>query len=256
MSDLEVQHGSGPVQTGATLTQWQRAGDIFVAPTKTFDDIKRGNCSWWLPYLIIVFFSYVLFAGITMKIGWQQVAQNNIAMNPKQAQKIDQLNPDQRQRAMKIAGAVTEIFLAASPVLILIGAGLVSLLLWGTINFVFGGKSSYPEIFAANMYAMLPRAIVPLMATIAIFAGLAPESFNISNMAATNVAYFLSVQDTGNALYALFSQIDILNIWAAILLSFGVAKVAGKNRGAGFITVFGWWALWVLVRVGFGLLAG
>lgn len=256
MSDLEVQHGSGSVQAGARLTQWQRAGDVFVAPSKTFDDIKRGNCSWWLPYLIIVFFTYVLFAGITMKIGWQQVAQNNIAMNPKQAQKIDQLNPDQRQRAMKIAGAVTEIFLAASPVLILIGASLVSLLLWGTINFVFGGKSSYQEIFAANMYAMLPRAIVPLMATIAIFAGLAPESFNISNMAATNVAYFLSVQDTSKALYALLSQIDILNIWAAILLSIGVAKVAGKNRSAGFTTVFGWWALWVLIRVGFGFLAG
>lgn len=256
MSNLGFQPGAGPVQAGARLTQWQRAGNVFVAPSKTFDDIKRGNCSWWLPYLILLFFTYVLFAAVTMKVGWQQVAQNNIAMSPKQAQRMDQLNPTQRATAMKIAGTVTEIFLAASPVLILIGASLVSLLLWGTINFVFGGKSRYQEIFAANMYAMLPRAIVPLIATIAIFAGLAPEAFNISNMAGTNVAYFLSVQDTNKALYALLSQIDVLNIWAAVLLSIGIAKVAGKNRGAGYITVFGWWALWVLVRVALGFAAG
>lgn len=256
MSNLGVQPGAGPVQAGARLTQWQRVGDVFVAPAKTFHDIKLGNRGWWLPFLILLFFSYLLFAAVTMKIGWQQVAQNNIAMSPKQAQRMDQLNPAQRATAMKIAGTVTEIFLAASPVLILIGTGLVSLVLWGTINFVFGGKSTYPEIFAANMYAMLPRAIVPLMATIAIFAGLAPEAFNISNMAATNVAYFLSVQDTNKALYALLSQIDILNIWAAVLLSIGVAKIAGKGRGAGFVTVFGWWAVWVLIRVALGFAAG
>src|SRR6185437_4751458 len=143
MSNLGIQPDAGSVQT-AGLNQWQRAGNVFVAPSKTFDDIKRGNCSWWLPFLILLFFSYVLFAGITMKIGWQQVAANNIAVNPRQAQRIDQLNPAQRATAMKIAGTVMEIFLAASPVLILIGACLVSLLLWGTINFGFGGKASFP----------------------------------------------------------------------------------------------------------------
>src|SRR6185437_14910178 len=198
MSNLGIHPDAGPVKS-AGLTQWQRAGNIFVAPSKTFGDIERGNCSWWLPYIILLVFTYVVFAGITMKVGWRQVAQNNIAMNLKQAQRLHQLTPEQRDHAMNITGTVMEIFLAASPVLILIGACLVSLLLWGTINFGFGGKATFPQIFAANMYAMLPRAIVPLMATIAIFAGLAPESFNISNMAGTNAAYFLSAQDTNKA---------------------------------------------------------
>ena len=255
MGNLGIQPDAGPVKA-AGLTQWQRAGNILVAPSKTFGDIARGNCSWWLPYIILLVFTYVLFAGITMKVGWNQVAQNNIAMNLKQAQRLNQLTPEQRDRAMNITGTVMEIFLAASPVLILIGACLVSLLMWGTINFGFGGKATFPQIFAANMYAMLPRAIVPLMATIAIFAGLAPESFNISNMAATNAAYFLSAQDTNKALYVLLSQIDVVSIWVAVLLSIGVAKVAGKNRSAGFISVFGWWGLWVLVRVTLGFVTG
>ena len=51
------------------LTQWQRVSNTFTAPSKTFEDIKRGNKSWWMPLIIIVVFSYILFAGITMKIG-------------------------------------------------------------------------------------------------------------------------------------------------------------------------------------------
>lgn len=247
MSNLDVQMGAGPAQTSAGLTQWQRVGDTFVAPSKTFEDIKRGNRSWWLPFLISVLLTYVLFAAITMKVGWQQVATNNMAMNPKQAQRLENLTPEQRARGMKIAGIVTEVITAASPVAILIIASIVTLLLWGTINFVFGGKATFQQIFAVNMYAMLPKVLVPILASAAIFAGLAPESFNINNMAATNVAYFLSIQDTNRVLYTILSQIDIVAIWAAILLSIGIAKVAGKGRGAGFATVFGWWALWTFV---------
>lgn len=249
MANLDVQSSAGAVQSGAGMTQWQRVGNIFVAPSKTFEDIKRGNRSWWLPFLISVIFTYVLFAGITMKIGWQQVAQNNMAMSPRQAERLEQLSPDQHARSMKLIGVFTEVVTAASPVFILVGACIISLILWGTINFGFGGKSTFPEIFAVNMYAFLPRIVLPMMATAAIFAGLAPESFNMSNMAATNAAYFLSVQDTNKALYALLSQIDIISIWVAVLLSIGIAKVAGKKSSAGFISVFGWWCLWILIRV-------
>jgi hypothetical protein len=247
MGNLDVQMGAGPAQASTGLTQWQRVGNTFVAPSKTFDDIKRGYNSWWLPLLISVLLTYLVFAAITMKVGWQQVATNNLAMNPKQAQRMENLSAAQRAQGLKIAGVITEIITAASPIAILIVASIVSLLLWGTINFVFGGKATFAQIFAVNMYAVLPRALLPILASAAIFAGMAPESFNINNMAATNVAYFLSMQDTNRVLYTVLSQLDIVGIWVAILLSIGIAKVAGKNRSAGFITVFGWWALWTLI---------
>jgi hypothetical protein len=249
MSNLDIQSGAGSAKTGAALTQWQRVGNVFVSPTKTFEDIRCGNASWWLPYLISVLLMYVLFAAITMKIGWQQVATNNVAMNPMQAERVQNLTAEQRAAGLKVAAIFTEIIFAASPVTILIFAALVSLVLWMTVNFGFGGRSTFRQIFAINMYAMLPRSVLPLLATAAIFAGLAPESFNINNMAATNVAYFLSLQDTNHALYALLSQVDVIAIWVAILLSIGIARVAGKKNSAGFATVFGWWALWVLIVV-------
>lgn len=250
MSNLDVQSGAGPAATGAGLTQWQRVGNVFSSPAKTFEDIKRGRTSWWLPFLISVLFSYAIFAGITMKIGWQQVAANNVAMNPKQAQRFEALTPEQRAQGMKVAGVITEVISASGPVVILIIASVISLLLWGTINFGFGGRATFGQIFAVNMYAVLPRIAVPILATAAVFAGLAPESFNVNNMAATNVAYFLSMQDTNKVLYVLLSQVDIVGIWVAILLSIGIARVAGKKNSAGFITVFGWWAVWTLILVG------
>jgi hypothetical protein len=243
MSNLDVETGAGAARTSAGLTQWQRVGDTFIAPSKTFEDIRRGNKSWWLPYLISVLLMYVLFAAVTMKVSWTQVATNNLAMNAKQAQALENAPPERRAQTLKMIGVVTEIITAASPITILIFASVVSLILWGTINFVFGGKATFAQIFAVNMYAALPRALLPILASAAIYAGLAPESFNINNMAATNVAYFLSIQDTNKVLYTLLSQLDIVGIWVAILLSIGIAKVAGKGKGAGFATVFGWWAV-------------
>lgn len=252
MSDLQTQPTAAP----AGLSQWQRVTNTFAAPSKTFEDIKRGNWSWWMPFLITVLFSYVLFAAITAKVGWQQVAENNISMRPKQEARMDQLNPEQRANAKKLAGVITEIIVAASPVMILLAATIVALLMWGTINFVFGGKAKFGEIYAVNFYSTLPNIIPPILGAIALFAGLAPESFNINNVAGTNLAYYLSFQDTNKALYAVASQIDFVSIWVAVLLSIGIAKVAGKNKSAGYITVFGWWAVWTLIRVAGGLMAG
>ena len=256
MSDSELQSSSVPEPVVPGLTQWQRVTNTFTAPSKTFGDIKRGNKSWWMPFLITILFSYVLFAAITVKVGWQQVAENNISLSPKQEARMDQLAPAQRANAMRIAGVFTQVIMASSPLVILIVASVVSLILWGTINFVFGGKASFPEIFAVNLYSTLPNIISPILGTIALFAGLAPESFNINNVAGTNVAYYLSIQDTNKALYAFASQFDIISIWVAILLSIGIARVAGKNKSAGYITVFGWWAVWTILRVIGGMMAG
>jgi hypothetical protein len=256
MSDLEVLPVAESAPEVPGLSQLQRVTNMFSAPSKTFEDIKRGHKSWWLPYLIAIVFGYVLFAGITMKVGWPQVAENNIKMNPKQAERMDQMPADQRAGAMKIAAAFTEGIFAASPVLVLLGATVVSLVLWGTINFGFGGKATFGQIFAVNFYSTLPALIQPVIGTLALFAGVAPESFNLNNYAGTNVAYFLPLEETNKGLYAFASQIDVVTIWVAVLLSIGIATVAGKKRSAGYIAVFGWWAVWTLIRVAGGLMAG
>jgi len=247
MNEQVVQPAVG---TTPGLTQWQRVVDIFTAPSKTFEDIKRGNRSWWMPYLIMVVIGYIFFAAVTTKIGWNQVAQNAIHMDQKADERLQQAPPDQRETTMKITRYSMQGGFAASPVLILIFVALASLVLWGTINFAFGGKAQFGSIFAVWMYASLPGVIKTLLGTVVVYAGMAPESFNINNFAPTNLGAFMNPLDSNPALYKLATALDFTTIWSMALLGIGVAIVAGVKRSSGYIAVFGWWAVIVICTVG------
>ncbi|MGD0732562.1 MAG: Yip1 family protein [Terracidiphilus sp.] len=256
MSDLQVQPVADPIPESSGLSQWQRVTNTFTAPSKTFEDIKRGNTSWWLPFVIFLVIGYILFAAVAFKIGMQQVVDNQIRLDPKAQERLAQAPPEQREMSAKIALYITEGIFIANPVFVLAGVALLSLGLWGTINFVFGGRAKFGSIFTVWMYASLPAVIKPLLGTIVIFAGADPESFNIKNYAPTNVAAFLPVQETNKALYALASSLDAVTIWYLVLLGMGVATVAGVKRTSGYIAVFGWWAIFVLIGVGWAAMMG
>jgi hypothetical protein len=253
MSDPEVQ----PVAVPAPgLSQLQRVSNVFTAPSKTFEDIKRGNKSWWMPFIIFTLVGYILFAAVVTKIGMQQVVDNQIHLNPKQEEKLAQAPPEQREMSAKISLYITEGIFIANPLLLLAILALGSLGLWGTINFAFGGKATYGSIFAVWMYAGLPGILKVLLGVIVIFAGTAPESFNIKNYAPTNLGAFLNPLETNAALYSLASAIDITTIWTLVLLGIGTAMVAGVKRTSGYIAVFGWWAIFVIIGVGIAAVTG
>jgi hypothetical protein len=235
------------------LSQIQRVIYTYTAPSKTFNDIKAGNKSWWLPFLIILVVSYCFFAAVYTKIGMRQVAENSIHMNAKQEAQMSNLSPEQRETQMKIITYTTEGFFAAGPVLLLIVVAVTSLVLWGTINFVFGGKATYGSIYCVSMYAGLIGIIQALLGIIVVFASSAPESFNINNFAPTNIAAFLSPLDTNKALYTLLKSLDAITIWNLALTSIGIATVAGVKKASGYISVFGWWAITVLLGIGFAV---
>lgn len=126
MSELEFQPATDPAPAAPGLSQLERVTNTFTAPSKTFADIKRGNKSWWLPFLIMVLVGYVFFAAITMKVGWAQVAENAIHLNPKSEEKLAQAPPESRATAMKITQYSMEGAFAASPILILVGVAIGS----------------------------------------------------------------------------------------------------------------------------------
>ena len=238
------------------LSQMQRVTCIFSAPSKTFDDIKRGNKSWWLPFLIMLLIGYIFFAAITVKVTWNQVAQNAINMNPKSQERMAQATPEQRETSMKFTQYAMEGAFAASPIIVMIVVSLGSLVLMGTINFGFGGKAKFGEVFTVWMYASLPGIIKTLLGTIVLFAGSAPESFNLSNFAPTNFGAFLNPSDTNAALYKLATALDFTTIWSMVLLGIGLATVARVKRSSGYIAVFAWWAIIVLLGVGIAAVTG
>ena len=256
MSDMEIQPVAKSAPGSADLSQWQRVANMFSAPSKTFEDIKRGNKSWWMPFVIIAVAGYVLFAAVDLKIGMQQVVVNQIHLNPQGEEQLAQAPPEQREKTTMVWTRITEGFFIANPVVVLIILALGSLGLWGTINFIFGGRATYGSIFTVWMFAGLPGIIKPLLGTIVIFAGAAPETFNVKNFAPTNAAAFLNPLETNKALYALLSSLDVVTIWTLVLLGMGIAIVAGVKRSSGYLAVFGWWAIFVLIGAGIAAVTG
>lgn len=244
MADITV-----PALAATPLTEAQRVGYTFTAPSKTFTDIQR-KASFWGPLAIMILVGVIFAFGVQQKIGWDKVYENNLHQSPSQEEKIEKLQPDQQAGAKAIGAKITAVITYAYTIPVLIITAVTTLLVWVTVNFGFGGTAKYPQIYAVNMYASVVMNIKYLLAVISIFAGLAPDSFLLQNPVGTNIGYFLST-DSPRWLIVLCTHIDLFEIWSLVLATIGVSIVAKVSRGKAAVAVFGWWLILVLVGVGF-----
>jgi hypothetical protein len=238
-----------PQTTSAPLSEGQRIVDTFVAPSKTFTDLLRSS-SWWGPLVIMIVVSIAFSFTVQMKVGWERVAENNIHQNPKQEERFAQTPPDQLATAKAIAAKVTAIIAYCFPVLILIFTAITVLLVWATVNFGFAGTAKFGQVFAVYMYAGLVFNLKFLLAVIALFAGVAPDSFLMNNPVGTNIGYYLS-SDLPHMLVSYAMHLDVFEIWSVILSVLGVAIVAKVSRGKAAAAVVGWWLVLVLISGAF-----
>jgi hypothetical protein len=235
--------------SAAGLGQLDRIASTFTAPSRTFEDIRNGHRSWWLPFILISIVSYLLFAAVVQRVGLEQTVQNQFRFNPRAQEQMAQASPEQLQRMTSISVSITEDMFIASPAVSLLYVLIISAVFFGTINFGFGGRARFADVFAVSWYAWLPIAIQMLMGMVVMWLQ-PPDNFNIKNFAPTNpAALFLDPASSSQTLYAFLSQIDVITIWTLVLLSIGVSTVAGIKRSGGYITVFGWWIILVFFKV-------
>lgn len=252
MSDLGVQ----PAAAAAPgLSQMQRLTNTFAAPSKTFADIKLGHRSWWLPFLLMLLAFSVYYGAITTKIGWKQVYQNEQRNAPEFAKRMaEQAPPERRAAQEKIGPTIQAVQIAIIPFGILLLDVIAAAILLATINFGFGGKATFGSLFAVTLYAGLVQwPIRWLLAALTTFF-VDPESFNIQNASPSNIGAFFNRGETPLPLYAFLSSIDALTIWCMVVTGIGVAVVAGVKRSSGYIAVFSWWVVGILIGVGFAAL--
>lgn len=235
----------------APLTETQRVIDIFVAPSKTFTDIRR-KATFWGPLTIMIIVGICYSFSVQQKIGWVRAVENIVHQGSQAKAEQFDAAPD---AAKAIAAKFTAVGTYAYTVIILIVTAVIALLNWATVNFGFGGTSKYSQIYAVSMYASLVMNIKFILAIIAIFAGLAPDSFLISNPVGTNIGYYLST-DAPKWLTALCMHVDLFEIWSVVLTVIGVSIVAKVSRGKAAAVVIGWWIIIVLLGVGWAAAQG
>jgi Yip1 domain len=236
-----------PAQEQPPLSQAERVMDTFIAPGKTFTDIRR-SASWWVPWLLSAIFGCGLVLVVDKKVGLDAVFENGMRLSPKQAQKMERLSPEQRDRQKEIAIKFTRGFGYAFPVMMLIIVAVIAGILLGTFNFAFGAQLTFAQSFAISMYAFLPGTIKTLLAIAIVLAG-AGAGFTFQEPIASNLGGL--VDPSSPFLHSIASSVDVFTIWILILTAIGYSCLTKGKRGTCYGVVFGWWVantlLWAAV---------
>lgn len=237
-----------PAPSAPPLSQAGRVVNTFVAPGKTFADINR-SASWWLPILIIAIVSWAFVFTVDKKIGFDKVQENQLKLNTKAQEQLDQLPPDQREQRMQMGAKFTKFISYGFPVIGLIFDTIMALILWGSYSFGAGAQVGFGKSMAIVVYANLVGIVKALLAMVTIFAGADPDTFTFQNPVATNLGFLIDPTQH-KVLYALGSSIDLINFWIMALVAIGFTYVCKVKKGTSFAIVFGWWAVLTALGVG------
>ena len=233
------------VNEGPGLSEPQRIINTYIAPTSTFTDIRR-NASWWVPFVISSIFAYAMVFTVDKQVGFERVTENQIKLNPKAAERLDSLPPDQRARQMDISVKVTRIISYCIPVFIVLINAIVAGVLMATFNFGLGAEVTFGQSLAIVMYAWLVGIVRSILAIVSLFAGANLDNFNFSNPVGTNAAYYMSFTDTAPWLYRLAGWFDVITIWLFVLMGIGFAVVGRKKISTGIAVMAGWFLVLAL----------
>src|ERR1700722_3098775 len=173
----------------APLSEGARLVDTFVAPSKTFTDLRR-NSSWWAPWILTSIFALIFVYAMQRQIGFEQITKNAIAQSSR-AEQFDKLPADQKAKQMAFSVTLTQYISYSTPVVILIIYAIIAAVLLGTFKLGLGPDLTVGRSFAIVKYASLPSRVGAVLGIVSLFAGVDPEGFNPKNAVATNPAYFM-----------------------------------------------------------------
>ena len=247
MAAAPVLPPSAPAPTPAPvgLSQVARIVDTFIAPSKTFTDIRR-SAQWWAPFLLMVIVSTIFIYTVGQKVGFRKVTENQLQMSPKQSAQLDSLPADQREAQMQKRTAGTEFISYIFPAFTLVIWLIIAAALFASFKFGANADVSFSAALAIVVYAGLPGLIKVLLATLSVAAGMNPDSFTFQNPLASNPGYFMDAS-SNVFLHSIASGLDIFLIWTLILTAIGFARVGKVKSGTSYAIVFGWWAFFTLI---------
>lgn len=224
--------------SAAPLSQGARIIDTFVAPRKTFLDIRR-SAQWWFPFLLITLISWGLVYVAEQKIGTQKLMENDLQARPKQEAQYEKASPEQKQQQVKITGIA---YYVATPVILLLVWLIMAGLQFGTFKFGANADLTYSKALAVVVYSALPMTLRSVLAIVSVLAGASADGFTLNNPIASNPGYFMNAADSP-FWYFIASQLDVFLIWVVVLTAIGFATTGKVKLGTSFAIVIGWWVV-------------
>jgi hypothetical protein len=234
------QPAAQPSQPG--LSEPSRIINSFVAPSKTFLDIRQ-NASWWVPLVLFSVFSISFFVVIDKKVGFEDIARNILANNAQ----VQSQTPEQQARTAEVTASFIKYSGYASPIFILFYALIIAAILMATFNFGMGAEVPFNRALAIVFYGWMPSIVTSVLGIVTVSLG-DPEGFRLENPVGTNPAYFLDPHTTSKFVYSALTSLDVISLWMVVLIGIGFALNAKKKveKGTAIGVVAGWYFVYKL----------
>ena len=237
-----------PTPQSAPLSEGARIANAFVAPSKTFTDLRR-SASWWGPWLLISIFSMLFIYAMGRQVGFEQISRNQVAHSSR-AEQFEKLPADQQAKQIQLSSKIIRYFAYGSPLMILFYFLISTLVLWTTFKIAAGAETTFGQAYAIVMYASLPGIVGAILGIVSLFAGVDPEGFDVNNPVGTNLAYYLDPASTGKFVHGMASALDVITIWTIVLLGIGFASTSKVKRSTAITIVAAWYLVYKLAASG------
>jgi hypothetical protein len=237
-----------PTPQSAPLSEGARIANTFVAPSKTFTDLRR-SASWWGPWLLISIFSMLFIYAMGRQVGFEQISRNQVAHSSR-AEQFEKLPADQQAKQIQLSSKIIRYFAYGSPLMFLFYFLISTLVLWTTFKIAAGAETTFGQAYAIVMYASLPGIVGAILGIVSLFAGVDPEGFDVNNPVGTNLAYYLDPASTGKFVHGMASALDVITIWTIVLLGIGFASTSKVKRSTGITIVAAWYLVYKLAASG------
>jgi hypothetical protein len=256
-----IQPQDVPVEP-ARLNWFQRLYGVLLAPGETFEDVNRKP-TIIVPLIIAIVLTIAgtLFFSWRVNPDWERFSRE--AIKKQEAKSGQTIPPDQAEAQVKGTVLVGKIFpliaAAITPIGFAIYAGVLAL---GMM--LIQAKTTYKKILSVVLWSNCAISMIGVVVLAASLMARDRESLNQinpmepGNITATNLSVLLP-SGASAGVKALAGSFDLFSIWVLILLSIGLAAVAGSRKIKTSKTatiVFGIWILWILFGAGMASLRG
>jgi hypothetical protein len=239
-----------------------RLTGTLLSPGETFADVNRKP-TWIAPMIIAIatVIASTFFFQWRVNPDWDSIMRNQIK---KQNERRNQtLTEEQMQQQVSFAKGIAKfsplIGAVFTPIIYVVVAGIFAL---GLI--FIQAKTTFKKILSVVAWSFAATGIVATIVTMASLMVRDEEGLRSidptqpAGVVPSNVAAFLA-SDTSPLIKAIAGSLDIFTIWTMILLSIGFATIAGSRKittGKTATVVFGFWAVYVLIKVGWAAAFG
>jgi hypothetical protein len=266
--DTTPMYGAPQQQEPAAAEEPARLGPLsrltgtLLSPGETFADVNRKP-TWIAPMIIAIatVLASTFFFQWRVHPDWDSIMRNQMK---KQAERSNQtLTEEQMQQRVDVGKTIAKftpvIAAVFTPIIYVILAGIFAL----GLMFI-QAKTTFKKILSVVAWSSAAIGIVATVVTMASLMVRDEEGLRSidptqsAGIVPSNLAAFLP-SNASAVIKSVAGSLDIFTIWILILLSIGFASIAGSRKikaGNTATVVFGFWAVYVLLKVGWAAAFG